>query len=109
MFTKQFLGTMPAMIELSAILAAALGDWLDFFIIGALLLTNATLGFIEELNAQSSVDALKDGLIRKLPVKCDGKSVMIEITEVVPGDVVCLSRRCSPLFSSPFPSLRASL
>ena len=30
MFTKQFLGTMPAMIELSAILAAALGDWLDF-------------------------------------------------------------------------------
>merc|ERR1712125_86986 len=64
---------MPAMIEIAGLLSAFLGSWVDFWIIVALLLTNATLGFIEEMNAQASISALKDGMVRKLPVKRDGK------------------------------------
>ena len=33
--------------------ALSLGSYLDFWIIFALLMTNATLGFIEEMNAQA--------------------------------------------------------
>ena len=69
----QFVGTMPAMIEAAGLLSALLGSWVDFWIIFALLMTNATLGFVEEMNAQASISALKDGMIRKLPVKRDGK------------------------------------
>ena len=61
MFAMQFVGTMPAMIEIAGILSAVLGSWVDFWIIFALLMTNATLGFIEEMNAQASISALKDG------------------------------------------------
>ena len=90
LFFMQFVGTMPAMIEIAGLLSAALGSWLDFWIIFALLMTNATLGFIEEMNAQASISALKDGMIRKLPVKRDGKFTPLDVVEIVPGDVVFL-------------------
>lgn len=86
----QFVGTMPAMIEIAGLLSALLGSWVDFWIILTLLLTNATLGFIEEVNAQASIAALKDGMVRKLPVKRDGKFTPLNIVEIVPGDVVFL-------------------
>jgi len=90
LFAMQFVGTMPAMIEIAGILSALLGSWIDFWIIFALLMTNATLGFVEEVNAQASIDALKDGMIRKLPVKRDGKFTPLNVVEIVPGDVVFL-------------------
>merc|ERR1719247_2655788 len=86
----QFVGMMPAMIEIAGLLAAILGSWIDFWIIFALLMTNATLGFIEEMNAQASIAALKDGMIRKLPVKRDGKFTPLNVVDIVPGDVVFL-------------------
>ena len=63
---------------------------MDFWIILMLLMTNATLGFIEEMNAQASIAALKDGLVRKLPIKRDGTFVPMDIAELVPGDIVFL-------------------
>ena len=50
-------------------------------------MTNATLGFVEEMNAQAAL--LKDGMIRKLPVKRDGK-FLLNVVDIVPGDVVFL-------------------
>merc|ERR1740138_472849 len=90
MFAMQFVGTMPAMIELAGLLSAVLGSWVDFWIIFALLMTNATLGFVEEVNAQASIAALKDGMVRKLPVKRDGQFIQMNIIEIVPGDIVFL-------------------
>jgi H+-transporting ATPase len=90
MFAMQFVGTMPAMIEAAGLLSAILGSWIDFWIIFALLMTNATLGFVEEMNAQASIAALKDGMIRKLPVKRDNKFTPLNVVEIVPGDVVFL-------------------
>merc|ERR1719183_1344950 len=90
MFAMQFVGTMPAMIEIAGLLALVLGSYIDFWIIFALLMTNATLGFIEEMNAQASIAALKDGMIRKLPVKRDGVFTQLNIVELVPGDIVFL-------------------
>ncbi|EOD12285.1 hypothetical protein EMIHUDRAFT_76716, partial [Emiliania huxleyi CCMP1516] len=90
MFAMQFVGTMPAMIEIAGLLAFLLKSYVDFWIILALLLTNATLGFIEEMNAQASISALKDGMIRKLPTKRDGNFTPLDIAELVPGDVVFL-------------------
>ena len=49
-------------------------------------MTNATLGFIEEMNAQASISALKDGMIRKLPVKRDGVFTPLNVVDIVPGD-----------------------
>ena len=59
-------GVPTRQIEIAGLLAASLGSWIDFWIIFALLMTNATLGFVEEMNAQASIAALKDGLVRKV-------------------------------------------
>jgi H+-transporting ATPase len=88
LFGSQFLGPMPMMIELAGFLSLVLQSYIDFWIIFALLMTNATLGFVEEMNAQAAIGALKDGLTRKLPVKRDGVFTPLDVTEIVPGDCV---------------------
>jgi len=90
MYCKQFTGTMPMMIEIAALLSFLIKSWPDFIIIVLLLFTNGTLGFVEEKNAQASVDALKSGLMRELPVLRDGKPTPMPVTDVVPGDILFL-------------------
>jgi H+-transporting ATPase len=90
MFLKQFTGPMQIMIECAALLCLSIQNWPDFTIIVILLLTNGTLGFFEEKNAQASVDALKAGLERKVPVKRDGTVDSIPVLQLVPGDIVFL-------------------
>merc|ERR1719389_166671 len=51
-------------------------------------MTNGTLGFFEEMNAQASVDALKAGLEKKMPVKRNGKFDHLPVVQVVPGDIL---------------------
>merc|ERR1719401_2339486 len=88
LFIKQFIGPMQIMIECAALLCLSIQNWPDFIIITILLMTNGTLGFFEEMNAQASVDALKAGLEKKMPVKRNGKFDSIPVVEVVPGDIL---------------------
>lgn len=88
LFIKQFTGPMQIMIEVAALLSMSIGNWADFTIIMILLLTNGTLGFFEEKNAQASVDALKAGLEKKIPVKRNGVFVSLPVLQLVPGDII---------------------
>mmetsp|Transcript_45381 Transcript_45381/g.82921 ORF Transcript_45381/g.82921 Transcript_45381/m.82921 type:complete len:933 (-) Transcript_45381:84-2882(-) len=90
MFLMQFAGPMPMMIEVAAVMCFLIKSWPDFFIIVSLLMTNATLGFFEEKNAQASVDALKQGLEKKVPVKRDGRNITLNVKDIVPGDILFL-------------------
>lgn len=69
-------------------LAAGLQDWVDFGVICALLLLNASVGFIQEFQAGSIVDELKKTLALKAVVLRDGRLYEIEAPEVVPGDIL---------------------
>ncbi|VAW38765.1 Lead, cadmium, zinc and mercury transporting ATPase; Copper-translocating P-type ATPase, partial [hydrothermal vent metagenome] len=51
MLLGYFWGPIPWMIEVAAILSAAVQHWPDFFIILALLLFNAGVGFWQEYTA----------------------------------------------------------
>mmetsp|Transcript_21630 Transcript_21630/g.38383 ORF Transcript_21630/g.38383 Transcript_21630/m.38383 type:complete len:1003 (+) Transcript_21630:152-3160(+) len=62
MFLGQFWGTMPVMIEIAMILSAVLQDFIDFAIIGAMLLINAVLGYHHEASAMAALDAVADQL-----------------------------------------------
>jgi H+-transporting ATPase len=54
------------------------------------LFINATIGFVEEVRAESALDALKQSLALKTKVKRDGKLVEMEAADLVPGDIVSL-------------------
>ncbi len=54
-FFAQFTGVMPYMLEIACVLALAVQSFVDFAIIAAILLSNAILGFSEELKAKTSL------------------------------------------------------
>jgi H+-transporting ATPase len=89
-FMGYFWGPIPWMIEAAAILALLVGDWGDFTIISALLIFNAALGFWEEHEAFSALDALKSSLALTARVKRDGRWTELNAGDLTPGDIVRL-------------------
>ncbi|MCU7960070.1 MAG: plasma-membrane proton-efflux P-type ATPase [gamma proteobacterium symbiont of Bathyaustriella thionipta] len=83
-----FWGPIPWMIEIAAILSALVQHWADFFIILALLIFNAGVGFYQEFTAGNAVEALKKQLALKARVLRDGKWLPINARLLVPGDVI---------------------
>jgi H+-transporting ATPase len=85
-----FWGPIPWMIEVAAILSAALRHWADFAIIVILLLLNAGVGFWQEFKADSAIAALKRRLALKARVLRDGTWETLPAAELVPGDIVLI-------------------
>jgi H+-transporting ATPase len=89
-FLSSFWGPIPWMIEIAAILSALVQHWEDFFIILALLLVNAVVGFWEEYQAGNTIAALQKKLALQAKVKRDGAWITVLSRELVPGDIVRL-------------------
>ena len=87
-FLMYFVGPIQFVMEAAAILAAGLQDWVDFGVICALLLLNATVGFVQEYQAGSIVEELKKTLALKAVVLRDGELKEVEAPFVVPGDIL---------------------
>ncbi|HFQ91146.1 MAG TPA: plasma-membrane proton-efflux P-type ATPase, partial [Desulfobulbus sp.] len=88
MLLGYFWGPIPWMIEVAAILSALVRHWPDFFIIIALLIFNAGVGFWQEFTASNAVEALKKELAQKARVLRDGAWKLIDASGLVPGDIV---------------------
>ncbi len=87
-FLSYFWGPIPFMIEVAAILSAIINHWEDFWVIFALLLLNATVGFWQEYKADDAINLLKKKLALKARVLRSGKWAEIAARELVPGDAV---------------------
>jgi H+-transporting ATPase len=87
-FVFYFWGPIPWMIEVAAVLSALVRHWPDFFIILALLVANAVVGFWEEYQAGNAIAALKAKLAIRARVRRDGKWTTVAARELVPGDVI---------------------
>lgn len=85
-----FWGPIPWMIEIAAMLSALISHWTDFTIITILLAFNAMVGFWQERQAASAVDALKRQLAIKSRAKRDGKWIEVNSETLVPGDIIRL-------------------
>jgi len=89
-FLSYFWGPIPWMIEVAAVLSAVVHHMLDLFVILALLIFNAIVGFWQERKASNAVDELKKQLAVNARAKRDGKWSQVEATTLVPGDVIRL-------------------
>lgn len=87
---RRFWGPIPWMIELAAILSAAVGKWDDFGIILVMLLINVFLDFFQEHRALNALKALQAGLAKTARVRRDGAFKSIPVSALVPGDIVKL-------------------
>ena len=64
------------------------GDWPDVIIIFAVIILNAIIGTIQEIKANTSLEALKKMSSPESVVIRDGKKIKIKSKELVLGDVV---------------------
>jgi H+-transporting ATPase len=78
------------MLEFTVILEWLLGKTTEAYVIIALLVFNAVVGFLQEDKANKAVELLRRRLAIRTRVKRDGKWIQIEAKELVPGDVIRL-------------------
>jgi H+-transporting ATPase len=89
-FLSYLWGPIPWMIEIAAVLSAFARHWEDLYIILALLVVNAIVGFWEEFQAGNAIAALKQRLALNAKVYRDRTWRSIPARELVPGDLVRL-------------------
>jgi H+-transporting ATPase len=89
-FLLRFWGPMPWLLELAIVLAYFLGHVLESVIILILLVVNASIGFFNEHSSRKALELLKKKLAIKAKVLRDGKVVVKDAREIVPGDIVVL-------------------
>ncbi|KAF1326637.1 Plasma-membrane proton-efflux p-type atpase, partial [Globisporangium splendens] len=75
-------------MEVAAILSIVLLDYSDFGLILFLLLLNAIIGYLEEIQAGDAVSALMGQLAPEAKVFRNGEIVNISADQLVPGDVI---------------------
>ena len=66
------------------------GDWPDVIIIFAVILINGIIGTVQELKAQTSLEALKNLSSPESTVIRDGQKMRVKSTDLVLGDIVLL-------------------
>src|SRR5579872_3070659 len=87
-FLGKFWGISAWMLELIMVLSAALREFSDLAVVGALLIVNAVLSFMQEHRAAGVVEALRKRLQVSARVRRESSWQVIPARELVPGDIV---------------------
>ena len=86
----QFRSVIVLLLGAAALLSAWLGDWPDAAAIAAVLVINAAIGFVTELRAARSMEALRRIAEVRTRVRRGGAEKTVNARALVPGDVVVL-------------------
>ena len=65
-------------------------EYIDAITIGAIVILNAGVGFIEEYRSEKAIDAMKKLQAPRAHVLRDGKLTVVPARVVVPGDILVL-------------------
>src|SRR5664280_2222488 len=87
-FLGKFWGISAWMLELIMVLSAVLKNFSDLAVVGALLVINAVLSFMQERRAAGVVEALRKRLQVRARVLRESSWQVIPSRELVPGDIV---------------------
>jgi Ca2+-transporting ATPase len=85
---RQFKSLIVGLLSLAAAVSFLFAEWLNGFAIVAVLLINAALGFVAELRAVRSMEALRRLGSVRTSVRRGGSTSVVDAEELVPGDVV---------------------
>lgn len=88
---RQLRSPILILLFATAVVSAFVGQATEAVIIGVILLVSVGLGFVNEFRAERAADALHDRLRHTVVVVRGGARRSVDVTELVPGDVVVLS------------------
>jgi len=89
-FLKRLWNPMAWLLEIAIILSFAIGHFVECLIIMALLFINAFIGFKYSRTSTKALELLKSKLRPSAKVLRDGSWGIVDVKEIVPGDVVLL-------------------
>lgn len=95
-FLKQFNDFMIIILIIAAIVSAGVSymegqnDYIDSIIIIAIVVLNAIMGVAQETKAEKSIEALKSMSSPISKVRRGGRTIEVQSSEIVPGDIVLL-------------------
>jgi len=89
-FLSQFNDVMIFILLGAALISFLLGESYDFTLIMLVILLHGILGFVQEYKAEESFEALKKMVVNTTRVWRDGKLEIIDVREIVPGDIVLI-------------------
>jgi magnesium-transporting ATPase (P-type) len=87
-FLEKFWGISAWMLELIMLLSVVLGKYSDLIVVGALLVINAVLSFMQESRAAGVVETLRKRLQVNARVRRNSSWQVIPARELAPGDIV---------------------
>jgi cation-transporting P-type ATPase F len=90
LFLSQFHHPLIYILLVSGFVTGFLKSWVDASVIFGVVLVNAIIGFIQEMNALRAIAALSSALSISTTVLRDGIRIVIAAEELVPGDMVFL-------------------
>ena len=90
-FLLQFHQPLIYILLTSALITAALREWVDASVIFGVTLVNAVIGFLQESKAESAIAALAKIVSTSALVVRGGRKASVPSEELVPGDVVLLA------------------
>ncbi|MCF8055256.1 MAG: cation-translocating P-type ATPase [Desulfocapsa sp.] len=90
LFLEQFKSFIIYILLFAVVFSLLIGEYVDSVLILAILMANALIGFFQELNAYRSLEALKKITALHAIVVRNGKRVIIDAAELVPGDILII-------------------
>ncbi len=86
----QFHNVLIYILMVAAVITAIMDHWVDTWVILAVVVINALIGFIQEGKAEKALESIRQMLSLEAVVIRDGKKQTIGSEELVPGDIVLL-------------------
>jgi Ca2+-transporting ATPase len=88
---SQFKSLFILILISAAIFSFVIKHYLDFWVILAIVIINAIIGFVQEYKAERIISEMRNLLVPKVKVIRDNKVVEISSKELVPGDIILVS------------------
>ncbi len=89
-FLEQFNQPLIYILTSAGVITGILKEWVEMWVIFAVVLLNAIVGFIQEAKATQAMEALAKTIQSEATVVRGGQKQRISATELVPGDIVPL-------------------
>ncbi len=87
---SQFNSFFIFLLVIAAGISALLNHWIDFYVIMAIVIVNASIGFFQNYKAENSIRELRKMLVPKAKILRNNVFYEIHASEVVPGDILIL-------------------
>ncbi len=89
-FANQFKNILIGILLIAVCISFLIGEIFEAAAILFIVIMNAFIGFVNEWQAESAIDALKQMLALQTVILVDGEVTLVDATTIVPGDIILL-------------------